>query len=278
MNVTPADGAKSPVIVRWPMMFTLLLAICAAGCVIIPVPPYNTGDARRNVSKHTPEQFEPGKTTMEDVITKLGEPDVVSSDEGKLGYRSEKVVAFVIIYEVGGGPVIHNKYYVFDFDGQGRLQTIKPIGLFDYISPSLGSGDSNSVPVTVRGERVLHLYPKSDWFSDVVGYRSKDGKISLTSGAEGQLMLTESNLAFVTLSQFANTEPDLILPFAAVNEVRVDKYYFGRRLVIRTRLGQYHSFEIQKTNGWSLDKPATQAACDFIQSKIKPAPPETDTH
>jgi hypothetical protein len=42
--------------------------------------------------------------------------------------------------------------------------------------------------------------------------------------------------------------------------------------VVQTDAGKVHSFEIIKPSGlggvWQ-DKPAMQAACDFIQSKIK---------
>lgn len=63
--------------------------------------------------------------------------------------------------------------------------------------------------------------------------------------------------------------PALTSPLASVAEVRVDKYVLGRRLVVQFDTGKVHSFEIHTASGIWLDKPATQAACDFIQSKIK---------
>ena len=53
-------------------------------------------------------------------------------------------------------------------------------------------------------------------------------------------------------------------------EIRVDKYVFARRLVVRLNTGQVHSFALMKLGSGFQDKPAMQAACDFIQSKIKP--------
>jgi hypothetical protein len=82
------------------------------------------------------------------------------------------------------------------------------------------------------------------------------------------LLLTESNLVFVSAFQFANTEPALRLPLASVAEARVDERS-ARRLVVRLDTGEVHSFQINKPGSVWQDKPAMQAACDFIQSKIK---------
>jgi hypothetical protein len=81
-------------------------------------------------------------------------------------------------------------------------------------------------------------------------------------------------LVFVTAFQFANAGPALTLPLAAVAEARVDEWS-ARRLVIRLNTGEVHSFEINKPGSVRQDKPAMQAACEFIQSKIKPTRPET---
>jgi hypothetical protein len=66
---------------------------------------------------------------------------------------------------------------------------------------------------------------------------------------------------------------DLKLPLASITNVYLAQSLFLRRLVVQTDAGAVHSFEIVKPSGlggvWQ-DKPAMQAACDFIQAKIKP--------
>ena len=268
----------------------VLLLLSATGCVFIPIPTkhYDSGHARTNINQHAQEQFAPGKSTREDVVMALGEPDAVSWDERELAYRSEKVVALWILAAGGGysgvvtgGNIYKNRFYVFEFDSQGLYQTNRQTGQYGLVqgadepqwkSPAFKSGGSNGVPAMVAGELVRHEYPKSFWLAGVDGYRSR-GSTSIM-GQPGRLLLTESNLAFVTESQFANTEPALKLPLASVVEVRMDKWVLARRLVIRLDTNKTHSFLIVKPGSVWQDKTAMQDACDFIQSKIKPTQPE----
>ena len=266
-----------------PLMFGM------TGCLIIPTPHGDSGYARTNVNQHVREQFMPGKTTRQDVIMALGEPDAVSWDEHQLAYRSEKVVALWVLAvgapEAGGaatgGTIYKNHFYVFEFDPKGLYQTNRQTGQLGVVvgtdepqlrSPMFISGDSNGPPATVVGEPVQRAYPKCFWLAGVDGYRSKGA--TYVAGELGHLFLTESNLAFATESQFYSGEPALKLPFASITEVHVDKYFRGRRLVVRLDSGAVHSFEIIKPGSVFLDKPGMQAACDFIQSKIKPTPPK----
>jgi len=267
----------------WRLALLLALAYCLTGCLIIPTPHADSGYARTNIGQHTPEQFVPGRTTREDIIVALGEPDAVSRDERQLAYRFEKVIALWIVAAasqgaggVAGGTIYKNHFYVFEFDPLGRFQTAKQTGQLSMVQgthepllnpAALSFGSSNGVAVAVsRG---------GYWLPDVDGFRSKGAKFTI--GEPGELMLTESNLVFTTESQFASAEPNLKLPLASIVGVYVDKYLFLRRLVVHTDTGTVHSFEILQPNsigGVWQDKPAMQAACDFIQSKIKPTQPE----
>jgi hypothetical protein len=254
------------------------LAVCLPGCLIIPL---NTDShyARTNVNQHTSEQFAPGQTTRGDVILALGEPDAASMDEHQLAYRSEKIVAlWLVVGESGGtgGPIYKDRFYVFEFDPQGLYQTNRQTGQWGMVQgadppllnpAALSFGSSNGL--AVGGSRGGY------WLPNVDGFRSKGAKHIV--GEPGELVLTETNLFFITASQFANDKPALTLPLASVVKVDVDKYMFLRRLVVHTDSGAVHSFQICKSNGIGTvqDKPAMQAACDFIQSKIKPTLPES---
>lgn len=268
----------------WSLIFALALAFCTTGCLIIPTPHKDSGYARINVNKHTPEQFVPGKTARSDVIVALGEPDAVSTDERQLAYRSEKVYGLWIIAAAGegggggtGGTIYRNHFWVFEFDAQGLFQKASRTGRWGVVvgdeepvlsHPMPHSGNSNGVPASLVSDQVWRAFPKSYWLVAVDGYQTKGAKYVV--GERGQLVLTESDLIFISESQFANAEPAMTLPLALIADVHLDKYFRARRLVVRTKTGQNHSFQITGARGIMQDKLAMQAACDFIQSKTKP--------
>ena len=283
MKISPPIKLKASRYCRL-LAMGLALAYSTTGCLYIPIRPVHSGYARTNVTEETTTQFERGKTTTTDVLLQLGEPDAVSSDESQVAYRSEKVVGLWIIAAANGeadGAIYKDRIFVFEFDPSGRFQTARQSRQFggvmdleqpDLKPPELNSRNAAGVPATIRGERVWCEHPHSFWLADVDGYRSKGAKSIV--GEPGQLLLTETNLFFLAQSRFANAEPALTLPLASVAEVRLDKYVLGRRLVVQLDTGKVHSFEIHTASDMGLDKSAMQAACDFIQSKIKPTRPE----
>jgi hypothetical protein len=256
----------------------LTLAGCLTGCLIIPTPHSDSGYARTNVDLHTPEQFTPGVTTRQDIIMALGEPDAVSWDECQMAYRSEKIVGLWMFGGYGGGDagtIYKDHFYFFEFDLRGRFQTVtksSELSLEEGVKqPRLNSlvfksVHTNGVPAMFLGDPVRCEHPKSFWLAGVDGYGSKGAKSMV--GRPGLLLLTQSNLIFVTAFQFANAGPALMLPLESVAEVRLDEWS-ARRLVVRLSTGAVHSFEINRPGSVWQDKPAMQAACDFIQSKIK---------
>jgi outer membrane protein assembly factor BamE (lipoprotein component of BamABCDE complex) len=262
------------------MLVALALMFGATGCLIIPTPHSDSGYARTNVNQQAQEQFVPGKTTREDVITALGEPDAVSMDERQLAYRSEKVVALWIVgggYSATGGTIYRERFFVFEFDPQGRFQTARQSKPWAPVQGEHPPELPNSAYyfLGISNRMVVDVSRSAFWLPDINGFQGLKGQFTI--GKAGQLLLTESNLVFSTESQLANAEPELKLPLASITNVCVAKYSFCRRLVVQTDAGKVHSFEIIKPSGlggvWQ-DKPAMQAACDFIQSKIKPTRPE----
>jgi hypothetical protein len=271
-------------------MTLVVLLLSATGCVFIPIPTkhYDSGYARTNINQHVQQQFVPGRTTREDIIVALGEPDAVSLDELHLAYRSEKAVALWILAAGGGysgvltgGTIYKNRFFVFDFNSQGRFQTARQTGQFGMVqgsheselrSPVFTAGGSNAVIAMIAGEPVQREYPQSFWLagSDLAGWKGA----GYTVGQPGHLFCTESNLAFATEAQFANTEPILKLPFADIEETHLDKYFRARRLVVHLKNGVVHAFLINKPGIGFQDLQAMQAVRDFIQSKIKMRPTE----
>jgi hypothetical protein len=61
-----------------------VLAVFTSGCLIIPTPHFDSGKARANLDKNSPQRIEPGVTRREQMLLQLGEPDAVSSDKRKI--------------------------------------------------------------------------------------------------------------------------------------------------------------------------------------------------
>jgi hypothetical protein len=278
----------------WLSAGAVALAFGTAGCLVIPTPHRDTGLARTNLTKLTPQQFTPGRSTMEDVVLTLGEPDAISADEHRLAYRSERTVAIWIIAvgggysgEAMGGGINQEQFYIFEFDSQGCLQkttrTGKLLGDVGFDTEDLlktmntgetvvsqplpDEGDSSQVPACLAGEQIQAVYPHTSWLSGVDGYRSRGAVYRI--GSPDRLILTESNLYFFLDSQFANAGPALRLPLASVTGSRVDRRMLVGRLVVSAEVDQIHSFEIyQQASRILLNKPAMRDADKFMQTKI----------
>lgn len=81
-----------------------LAFIVLGGCIAIPVD-YPTPGSRRNIDDQAAAQFEPGVATKEDVLLRLGEPDVVSADQRSFGYAWSRVKFIWAVGSYGGGAV-----------------------------------------------------------------------------------------------------------------------------------------------------------------------------
>lgn len=67
--------------------FATLIAALQA-CIVLPVPATKPeGMPRENISKSKIERFTPGKTTLKEVVSKLGEPDRVRFDGQTIHYK-----------------------------------------------------------------------------------------------------------------------------------------------------------------------------------------------
>jgi|GEM_PF-2202356 len=262
----------------------LVLAFGTVGCLVIPTPHADTGFARTNLTKLTPQQFTVGQSTLEDVVLALGEPDAVSADEHRLAYRSEKNVAIWIIAAAGeygggatGGGINRERFYRFDFDSQGRLRAITQRGKLlgnvgfaevEVSHPLFEDGNSNAVPSGLAGEQIRAVYPYASWLPGVDGYQSKGALYEV--GSPGRLVLTESNLNFFVDSQFANTGPALRLPLASVTGVRVNRFLLARRLVVSAGPEGIHSFEIYNQPGrFTRNAEAMRGACQIVGAKTQ---------
>jgi len=279
MNTAPSSRSTRALIVacRRPVFLTATIAliVLGSGCIVIPTPEFNSGAARTNINKQTALRFAPGETTRADVILALGEPDAVSPDERQLAYRSEKICGFWFVaggYNAAGGTFEKDRYLVFDFDAQGRLEkTARSAHWFT-------SADvAEILPATVTDNHGLKreevcVQSCATWFPHVNGFRQK--RWALVPGSPGQFLLTRSNLVFISRSQFANAPPELAIAYPSLQECRVDKCFLGRRLVVRTPTDGFHTFMLQRTFNGAPDTKSTLAACPFIQSRLTTRSPD----
>ena len=251
------------------------LLMFVPGCVIIPTAEFDSGRARVNFNKQSPAQLRPGVTTMEDVLLRFGEPDAVSSDERKLAYRSEKVVGVWILGGGSGGEmdetITKDRYLLVEFDENAvvrnrklsaqRFFPVTPDMMFETKGQADASPGSMDESATISGQIF--------WFPNTEGFK----KFSLEPGhySRGYLALTASALQFRDLAQLGNTPPQWLLPYEMLTECRIAKFGWGRRVVIRTRDNQVHSFNFMR--GAFDDKKKSEAAGRFIQTQIDSGEP-----
>jgi outer membrane protein assembly factor BamE (lipoprotein component of BamABCDE complex) len=251
--------------------FALSLSAFLSGCIIIPTPEFDSGNARSNITQASPAQIEPRFTTMEDVLLTFGEPDAVSADERKLAYRSEKVVALWIAgggNSATGGTLNTDHYLLVEFDQDGRVRSrdISSRWLFrqtpDALLETKGWLGAGAASVSESNRISGPAY----WFPDTDGFKGLS--LSPAQYSRGYLALTANALEFRDRTQLGNTEPRWLVPYETLKECRQAKFVWGRRVVIRTRDNQFHSFTFLTPSGTMQDKKKTEAAYQLIQTQI----------
>ncbi len=250
--------AKNP---RLPFL-ALALALCISGCMVLPLPEHHSGSARANIKEETSRQFEIGKTTRADVILELGEPDAVSPDERLLAYRAEKVRAmFGCLVGNLSAPITKDLYLVAEFDFHGVLRRLAHSSRWESVNPYemlLSAADANAVR------------KPGDWLKAVEGMFVASREDFYKMRKTGQLLITDRNLQFATYvatGRFANTGSELVLPFHDIAGVGVDRFSYGKRLVVRTRAGEVHSFQVWKDN--MPDEETLRSVAELLQRKIR---------
>jgi len=116
----------------------ILSGTFVTGCLIIPTD-YYTDSSRQNTTEKPPETIIPGKTSREDVLLRLGEPDGASPDETELWYDAEKVKAWLIVGR-SGDEIIRHYLLIIRFDRDGivesqRVEVLSNVNLEYYQEP-----------------------------------------------------------------------------------------------------------------------------------------------
>jgi hypothetical protein len=245
----------------------LLLAL-GAGCIIIPTPEHDSGRARSNLNKESPSQIQPGISTMADVMLSLGEPDAVSSDERRLVYRSEKIIAYWAAgggYSGGIGALTKDRYLLIELDEAGVVTKLDSSATW-LVSTSperlLRAGEAGTRPP--NGE-AIRFSATAVWYPHCDGLNfSKAG----SPAGSGQFVLTATALEFRDSRQFGNAEPALVLPYEALNGCRIARFGFGRFLVVRTKSDAAHTFSLSHVQGVNQGEDALDAVHRFLEASI----------
>jgi hypothetical protein len=98
-------------------------AFLLPACIIIPTPQHYVG-GRFDIDYATIDSVKPGTTSKEDVLLRLGEPDLVIKNERVLGYRWQKAQAYLIAGGPGaggGGPIMTTYLLLLEFDENNVL-------------------------------------------------------------------------------------------------------------------------------------------------------------
>lgn len=94
-----------------------VVAWLGSGCVVLPIPTNRLGDhSRQDIPLEVRNELVAGRTTREEVLLRLGEPDEWSGDQKQYRYHWERV-KWDIFWAVGGqgsaicGDIPINKNY-----------------------------------------------------------------------------------------------------------------------------------------------------------------------
>jgi hypothetical protein len=239
----------------------VILVGVVPSCIVLPTPPYHSGNARENVDTTVPARFQPGKATRAEVILALGEPDAVSANERTLAYRTEKVRAILMVGGYGAGaaaPISKDEYLVFDFDARGKLVSSRTSGHWGHADLGRTLGTSTT-PANSSG-----WSGDATWLVGVDDYRAK-GYNPEIAWLRGRLELSDHGLEFRSRKEFANAPPALTLAYRDIIEVAEDPLLLGSVLAIHTRQGKALAFQVFGKSSWHSDVQRLRDARDFIQ-------------
>jgi hypothetical protein len=110
-----------------------------AGCLVVPIPTNRVGDySRKGIKPEVIEALAPGRTTREEVLLRLGEPDEFRDDGSEYRYHWELVkwdIIWIVAAETGGAggdiPINKNHNLVINFDPAGVVSERKTNARFE---------------------------------------------------------------------------------------------------------------------------------------------------
>ncbi len=250
-----------------PCLWVLILPVFFSGCLVVPLPVKETGNARKDLSQQVAGRLEPGVTTFAEVLLQFGEPDAVAPDERALAYRSERPVALWFVsggYSGAGGTIDQVRYLLIDFDKNGLVHDRHATSHIQGAGLSPAKDDPHALvgaAATSLGDEPVRLSAQAEWFPNL---ELDAWKIAVAM--KGSLLLTDSNIYWLKPDQPGNAPPALSLRYDSIAECKLGKSMNVTWLLLKTKQGKVHSFRLWKTY-WT-DNQMTKRAVSFIQSKL----------
>lgn len=144
------------------LLINLLLLLFSAACMVIPTPEHRLG-GRVPCDDEKTTFIVKETTSKEEVLLKLGEPDLVLNQETIFVYRWEMVAAYFVVGGYGAGamgPIQRPHFLIIEFNGKNRVSRHEvrgsvfssrtpPVETFRSPEPSSGPptpGDRKSSP------------------------------------------------------------------------------------------------------------------------------------
>ena len=264
----------------------LLIGVCLsaalAGCLIVPLPDMALrGGERAKLIPGVLATLKTGKSTIEDVVSRLKAPDGVSDNGRKLSYRWTAIAGLWAVPELeGAGYIMHDHACTIEFDERGVL-----VGFTDKAERRM-STDQSEVPAQ-HYWLVWESSHAAPWFADeglwrccfalwYPGWNGAEDASGPTKEVQGLLFIFPSGLCFITLGQSGEGAAAMQLPFAAVNAVELKQLprLSPNVLVIVAQPEQRYFFRILGSQ-WAYssldDEKADATVCGYLQSKIDAA-------
>jgi hypothetical protein len=103
------------------------------GCIVIPTPEHGLLAGRGEIKESDIAFLSVSKTTLEDVLLRFGEPDLVLQDQHILIYHWKVSHGYWFIgggYSGVGGTIPKDYLFMLEFNGEGRLKRFEISGCF----------------------------------------------------------------------------------------------------------------------------------------------------
>jgi len=138
------------------ILFPLLLMLFSSACIVIPTPEHRIG-GRVPCDDEKTTFIVKETTTKEEVLLKLGEPDLVLNRERIFVYRWEMVAAYFFVGGYGGGtggPIPRHHFLIIEFDDKNRVSRHELRGsVFSSRTPSVESFKPQRENSSTRNQR-----------------------------------------------------------------------------------------------------------------------------